>query len=181
MKKGLFLGASLIFLSALSHAEGVPGKSLGFGDIQVYIDASDPAPNRREIQYRFLVNDRAVAYTRPGSMVISRIVVFNEGCSDTEEATVKSCTPYQVGHVLTNPARTEAIVIELPKEPSKSNEIACVSRLRFLALKRKCMSSIFPDCRELEVDTQGEFTSEDLKRLTPVVDTKELLVKKDEK
>ena len=180
MKKGLFLGFSLMFLAGLVQADGVPGKSLGFGDLQVYIDSADPAPTKREIHYRFLVNDRAAAYNRPGSMIISRIVVFNEGCSDTEEATVESRTPYQTGATLTSPAQTEPIIIEIPKEPTRSNEIACVSRLRFLAFQRKCMQRHVPECRELVVNTQGEFSSEDLKRMEPT-DMKELFFKKEEK
>ena len=60
------------------------------------------------------------------------------------------------------------------------NQTMSLVRLRFLAFKRKCIQSHIPECRELVVDTQGEFSSEDLKRLEPI-DIKELLVKKEDK
>ena len=163
MKKIVLLALLASFPLTTSAA-----KSLEFGGegsettarLHVYVDESDPAPKCGPncVRYSVLVDDGGPV----GTTRVEKVVVLTEH-PYVEELSSPVLRPSSVWRHPGSAAKTDQVIISLA-----FSEESAVEDLHFqvLALKRKCQDR--SRCTELEIDTQGSFTGNQLKDLRPV-------------
>lgn len=179
MKRNLY--AALLGVLLLPLMSFAAGKSIQFGGVgtettarvHVYIDRGDPVPKCGPNCVRYSVLVDASTFPRDGQTTISKVVVLTSHRDyDTDrELNSPVLRLSSVWRHPSSPAKSDQIVISLPL--SDETRVEDLS-FKLLALKEKCMNPTVPECRELEIDTQGEFSGVQLKKLQ-LIDVRELM------